>query len=151
MKTEDQSLNTANALVKRRVLNVHRQRSDYSQAQRDAHKGVIVGILPGCNPLVRVLFDGRTDSCWMVQADLAFEELWPNEGCRVVIPAELCENTPNPEQQCRLDEFKRRFGTAWKSKLGAMWADGRDADQPDGHLLRQLRNELGPSWLAKQK
>jgi hypothetical protein len=32
-----------------------------------------------------------------------------------------------------------------------MWFDGRDANEPDGGYLRQIRNQFGPSWLLKYR
>ena len=88
MKTD--TINTTNPLVGRRVLNVHRQ--DPEVYCRDLYYGTITGILPGCNALVQVLFDGRHYACWMVARDLAYCELWPGEDSRVVIPDELRQN-----------------------------------------------------------
>lgn len=58
---------------------------------------------------------------------------------------------PNPEQMEAILAFKERHGRFWKTKLGDMWLDGRDASQPGGHLLRQVRNTFGPQWLANFK
>lgn len=71
-------------LIGRRVLNVHRQGSDYSQASRDAHNGIIIKVEEGCNPVVHVQFDGLEFPSVMSPLDLAFCELWPSEGCRVI-------------------------------------------------------------------
>lgn len=77
MKTTD------HPFVGRRVLNIWRQGCDESQAFRDAHKGVVTAVELGCNPSVYVRFDGRDYDAAMCSQDLAFEELWPNEGCRL--------------------------------------------------------------------
>lgn len=53
------------------------------------------------------------------------------------------------EQRERLLRFIRETGTDWKDKLNRLWWTGQDASLPDGHLLRQIRNQLGPVWLAQ--
>lgn len=55
------------------------------------------------------------------------------------------------EQKDRLDTFKAAYGAGWKTVLNTMWMNGSDARQVDGHLLRQIRNQFGPSWLMKYK
>lgn len=55
---------------------------------------------------------------------------------------------PTPEQLSRLQSFAQAHGRYWKRELSDMWQDGRDAREQDGHLLRQVRNQLGPRWLA---
>lgn len=80
-------------LVGQRVLNVHRQSCDMPQSFRDAHKGVITSVLEGCNPLVVVQFDGLEFPSTMVPNDLAFCELWPQEGCRVVVHSNFDHST----------------------------------------------------------
>nr|WP_158386832.1 hypothetical protein [Comamonas testosteroni] len=44
--------------------------------------------------------------------------------------------------------FAAQHGKFWRRRLGAMWWSGRDATLPNGALLRQIRNEHGPAWLA---
>ena len=61
------------------------------------------------------------------------------------------EPTLNPEQVQRLVDFAAEHGRTWKSELNAMWYDGRDANERDGHLLRQVRNTISPSGLIKFK
>lgn len=58
-------------------------------------------------------------------------------------------NDLNAQQHERLLAFKAEHGRTWKFKLLVMWANAQDAQQEDGHLLRQIRNDLGPSWLIK--
>lgn len=53
-----------------------------------------------------------------------------------------------PEQIAAIENFRKARGRDWKARLNAMWADGRDAELFDGSLLRQVRNNLGPRWLA---
>jgi hypothetical protein len=43
--------------------------------------------------------------------------------------------------------FATRHGRSWRAELAAAWLSGRDANEPDGHLLRQVRNRFGPRWL----
>lgn len=59
--------------------------------------------------------------------------------------------TPNEEQLAALRAFKARHGRRWKEDLSSMWVSGKDASQPNGHLLRQVRNQGGPQWLVKFK
>jgi hypothetical protein len=55
------------------------------------------------------------------------------------------------EQRERLLKFKEQHGPHWKANLKDMWLRGTDASVPDGHLLRQIRNTYGPSWLTNLK
>lgn len=71
---------TLDDLVGMRVLNRHHQSCDYSQTYRDAHKGVVVGVDHGCNPTIRVLFEGRDDVAVMCITDLAFTDTYPQAG-----------------------------------------------------------------------
>lgn len=55
-----------------------------------------------------------------------------------------------PEQCERLIGFRiycGMRGLPWKEELSHLWATGQDEGQRDGHLLRQIRNRLGPAWL----
>lgn len=66
------------------------------------------------------------------------------------------EHAPLPNgltqpQYNALENFKRRFGAEWKYELSSRWTTGRDVQCIDGALLRQIRNTLGPAWLAEQK
>ena len=74
---------TDHPIVGRRVLNVWRQCHEYAQEFRDSHKGTVMAIERGCNPIVYVRFDGRNFESPMCPGDLAFIDLWPQEGCRV--------------------------------------------------------------------
>lgn len=56
---------------------------------------------------------------------------------------------PTAEQARALLDFAARNGRSWRMKLNDAWATGRDAEWPDGALLRQVRNNLGPSWLMR--
>lgn len=50
----------------------------------------------------------------------------------------------NPDQREALIKFRDANGRLWKDKLNAAWTNG--TDDP---LLRQIRNQRGPQWLAK--
>lgn len=50
-----------------------------------------------------------------------------------------------------LRDFAHQYGRNWKSRLGAMWWKGSDVNERHGALLRQIRNELGPNWLASHR
>ena len=59
-----------------------------------------------------------------------------------------------PEQAERLRNFKAQYAPqcrSWKQRLLDMWFLGFDTDEPNGHLLRQIRNQHGPSWLIALK
>lgn len=58
---------------------------------------------------------------------------------------------PNQEQLAALQAYANRVGRAWKSLLCAAWLDGSDRREENGHLLRQIRNQFGPSWLYSSK
>ena len=66
------------------------------------------------------------------------------------------EKKPTVDQLLALVRFAEQNGRRgktlstkrWKEKLSTAWANGKDASMPDGYLLRQLRNELGPQWLV---
>lgn len=55
---------------------------------------------------------------------------------------------PNPEQLEAVKAFAARHGRDWRDALALAWMTGSDANQPAGHLLRQVRNTCGPRWLA---
>lgn len=59
------------------------------------------------------------------------------------------EDDLNEEQRQALEIFMERHGRQWKETLLSYWLDGRDAREPQGHCLRQIRNQLGPQWLEK--
>ena len=51
-------------------------------------------------------------------------------------------------QLAALKAYAAKYGVQWRRKLADARLIGHDAREPDGHQLRQLRNTLGPSWLA---
>jgi len=59
------------------------------------------------------------------------------------------DDQPTDEQIEALQRFANTHGRTWKSKLVDAWISGRDEHMPDGGLLRQVRNQLGPCWLKK--
>lgn len=59
--------------------------------------------------------------------------------------------TLTPEQRAAIRQFAIDHGPSWKATLKAYWLTGMDASQPNGHLLRQVRNQLGPQWLKTYK
>jgi hypothetical protein len=62
--------------------------------------------------------------------------------------------TPTAEQLEALYDFSLKYTTkrgGWKEHLVTCWMNGADAREPNGHLLRQLRNTLGPQWLKTFK
>lgn len=54
---------------------------------------------------------------------------------------------PNFAQVEALLAFKAKHRRLWKEKLNTAWCTGKDCAEPNGALLRQVRNEFGPSWL----
>ena len=54
---------------------------------------------------------------------------------------------PRPDQVAAVAAFARLHGPDWKDALSQAWWDGSDCREPDGHLLRQVRNQYGPAWL----
>lgn len=54
---------------------------------------------------------------------------------------------PTKPQLLAIQAFKARHGRYWKAALSHCWLSGTDAHQPDGPLLRQVRNAHGPEWL----
>ena len=57
-------------------------------------------------------------------------------------------NELNAEQQAVVLAYAAKHGRKWKAALADAWMTGRDASQPDGWALRQVRNQFGPKWLA---
>lgn len=58
---------------------------------------------------------------------------------------------PTAEQLRAVDRFALKHGRYWKRELRLAWYTGRDAEEPEGHLLRQVRNNFGPPWLEKYR
>jgi hypothetical protein len=51
------------------------------------------------------------------------------------------------EHRAALKAYALRNGRFWKRKLLQAWSTGRDAEEPDGPFLREIRNRHGPSLL----
>ena len=54
---------------------------------------------------------------------------------------------PTTEMLSALQSFADCHGEDWKEQLSFAWMNGSDEREPNAHLLRQVRNHLGPSWL----
>ena len=54
-----------------------------------------------------------------------------------------------PAQAAAITEFAAQHGRRWKAVLNNAWTSGRDERMPNGALLRQIRNNHGPTWLAR--
>jgi hypothetical protein len=53
------------------------------------------------------------------------------------------------EELGALKEFAKKYGPDWKRALNDCWIKGSDVNAiEDGHLLRRVRNKIGPSGLA---
>ncbi len=55
----------------------------------------------------------------------------------------------NEEQLAAIQAFAKKYGEHWKEALNIQWCNGKDTNEPDGHLLRQIRNNFGPDWLIE--
>ena len=53
------------------------------------------------------------------------------------------------EQDAAIQAYAEHYGKNWKKQLLDDWLTGKDASWPNGHLLRQVRNQFGPKWLEK--
>jgi len=61
---------------------------------------------------------------------------------------------PNAEQLAAVEAFAAKYGKikgGWKEHLLTVWMSGADEREPNGHLLRQVRNQCGPTWLKGYK
>lgn len=54
-----------------------------------------------------------------------------------------------PEEEVTLQHYAEYHGKNWKQQLLDDWFNGRDAQFPNGHYLRVIRNQLGPQWLEQ--
>ena len=54
---------------------------------------------------------------------------------------------PTSDQMHALNHFARRHGRCWRGQLRQCWDDGSDTREPNGYLLRQLRDDFGLKWL----
>ena len=58
---------------------------------------------------------------------------------------------PTTEQLAAVQAYATKYGEGWKRQLVLAWNQGTDVREPQGHLLRQVRNQFGPTWLSKFK
>lgn len=58
-------------------------------------------------------------------------------------------DVPTQEQLQALVRFAAANGRRWKVILMGKWETGKDEREVDGGLLRQVRNNLGPTWLTR--
>lgn len=60
---------------------------------------------------------------------------------------------PTGEAMAALARFAAKEGRRWKSQLRACWerSDYPGVEQSDVPLLHGLRNNFGPSWLARSR
>ena len=66
----------------------------------------------------------------------------------------MTNTIPSAEQLAAVEAFAAKYGKlrgGWQEHLITCWMSGADAREPSGHLLRQVRNQFGPSWLAKYR
>ncbi len=58
-------------------------------------------------------------------------------------------NQPTTEQLAALKAFAAKHGKNWKNELSTAWMKGTEWKEPgdNGPYLREVRNQLGPSWL----
>lgn len=55
---------------------------------------------------------------------------------------------PNLEQLKAIHGWAKLHGIRWKDKLRSAWLKSSYPGFPNGHLLQQVRNQLGPEWLS---
>ena len=55
----------------------------------------------------------------------------------------------SPERKAALKAYAARNGPFWKRALWTAWLNGEDADEPEGPVLRQIRNACGPAILKR--
>lgn len=56
----------------------------------------------------------------------------------------------SPEAATALLNFAQKYARVeggWKEHLTILWATGGDTQEPDGGVLRSIRNTYGPTWL----
>ena len=70
---------------------------------------------------------------------------------RLVKEEEQLEEAISDEHMEAIKSYADKHGKDWKQKLSTAWMKGTDSSEPNGHLLRQVRNQHGPSVLSKLK
>lgn len=58
---------------------------------------------------------------------------------------------PTDEQIAAIGNFAQRHGRYWKRALNECWMTGLYHGDTSAHLLQQVRNQFGPTWLMKFK
>ena len=101
-----------------------------------------------CNPLILLGFFCNYCFCTLHHISLHYPKI-----LTILRKATMAEQSKelSTEQQAAIDAFAAKYGASWKHKLQIAWLAGTDTAQPNGHLLRQVRNQFGPSWLSKYK
>jgi hypothetical protein len=102
---------------------------------------------------VVTLDDGRRVASLMVPAHKIIETR-PDPGAPPRDSVEEEVQDPeglNDEQRRAVNEFRERNGRYWKQALSKSWAAASYPGMPrdDAALLQQVRNTLGPEWLAQ--
>lgn len=124
--------------------------------------------------LVEAWLDGLTVAKWIKDAksrrewkrDLDKQAVFIETFCAPLAPGTVVERhagglrvramaaLPSQRQLAALHEFAAANGRIWKSNLNACWQNGNYQDFPgtgQSHLLQQIRNTFGPSWLVRYK
>ena len=57
---------------------------------------------------------------------------------------------PRPDQLAALADYAHYYGGNWRANLLVDWRRAGSRWPGPYHLLQQLRNNHGPSWLAKE-
>jgi len=58
------------------------------------------------------------------------------------------QQQPTPEQLEALKAYATLHGRKWKHKLNLAWVYCDYEGFADSHLLQQIRNQFGPTWLT---
>jgi hypothetical protein len=56
---------------------------------------------------------------------------------------------PTSEQLQAILDWAKLYGRNWKAPLRQAWYDGNYHNFLGSHLLQQVRNTFGPSWLVR--
>jgi hypothetical protein len=91
----------------------------------------------------------RIDTCdnglvWLLIGEKGYERSHPFH------PSRIIEVTPvlTQEQLAALISFAKDNGRNWKTELRHSWMTCNYTGRDDGHLLQQIRNRFGPTWLV---
>lgn len=58
---------------------------------------------------------------------------------------------PTAQQIAALQSFAKANRRNWKQRLNYYWTIANYDDNGDTHILQQIRNEFGPTWLTRFK